>query len=296
VDFTPNKNDLLPDIEKLSKCTEFIKTDKRIERILEIILHTGNFMNAGNSRLGSAMGFQLETLTKLHDTKTADNKQSIFEILVEMIKDQQPELISFSKTESEIIDDGSRVSLQTVESELNKLVKEFEVVCNLAPTIKTVDDEDLFQKRFGEFIIKAKGELTDLQNIFKEANDSYISVVVLFGEDPKIMGPEEFFVIWKTFIGKIIETNEKLTVDKINKEKEKKREEQKLKREQELANKALQKTGGSTGDEGGEGEGGGRGGATRGGRRGRGGRDPGGGRGRGATNSPNVQELFSKLS
>jgi hypothetical protein len=86
VDFYPKVNDLEPDINTLLKCSQYIKSDKRIEKILEIILHTGNFLNAGNNRLGAAMGFHLETLTKLNDTKTTDNKQTILDIIIEMIK------------------------------------------------------------------------------------------------------------------------------------------------------------------------------------------------------------------
>jgi len=289
VDFDPKKRDLEPDIIRLKQCSDFIKNDKKIEKILEIILHTGNFLNAGNSRLGAAMGFHLETLAKLHDTKTSDNKQTVFEILIEMIKDQQPSFIAFSKAESELMDDGARISLQTVESELNKLVKEFDVVSNLAPTIKPVNAaEDLFPKRFDEFQQRAQGELEELKKNFAEANNSYKQVVALFGEDPQIMGPEEFFAVWKMFVGKIIETSEKIDVEREKKEKERKREEQKLKREQELAAKANKPADAPSVAEMGDGERG------RGGRRGgpRGGREGRGGRG---GDTANVQDLFAKV-
>jgi len=199
VDFNPKRADLEPDIDTLLKCSEFIKNDKKLARFLEIILHTGNFLNAGNNRLGAAVGFHLETLAKLHDTKTSDNKQSVFEVLVEMIKDQKPEVIKFSKEDNEILEAGARVSLQTVEAELNKLLKEFDVVSKLSPTIKTVDEEDLFAKRFEEFANKAKIDLDKLDEQFKAANKTYQEVVLLFGEDPKIMGPEDFFSIWNSW-------------------------------------------------------------------------------------------------
>jgi len=258
--------------------------------MLEIILHMGNFLNAGNSRLGAAMGFNLETLAKLHDTKTSDNKQTVFDITVEMVKDQQPSYIAFTKAESELMDDGARISLQTVEAEKSKLVKEFYVVKDLAPTIVQVDADDLFGKRFEEFRLRAEGEVVDIEKKFEEAKKNYESVVKLFGEDPATMGPEEFFAIWKTFVGKIIETSEKIDVEREKKDKERKREEQKLKREQELAAKANKPAGGDPPAEGGEGDA--RGG--RGGRRGgRGGRE--GGRGGRGGDADNVKDLFAKV-
>jgi len=289
VDFVPKHNDLEPDIEILLKCSEFVKSDKRIEKILEIILHIGNFLNAGNNRLGAAIGFHLETLSKLHDTKTSDNKQTVFEVIVEMVKDQQPEIIQFSKEVNDLLEAGARVSLQTVEAELNKLVKEFDVVTKLCPTITTVDSEDLFQKRFTEFVDKAKEDLSKLEATFNSANKTYSDVVTLFGEDPKIMGPEEFFFVWKTLVSRIIETNEKIDVEREKKEKERKREEQKLKREQELANKANNPA--STTEAPGETPGD----AGRGGRAPRGGRaGPAGRGGRGAPPS-DVTDLFAKV-
>jgi len=283
VDFAPKHNDLQPDIETLLKCSQFVKTDKKLEKILEIILHTGNFLNAGNNRLGAAIGFHLETLSKLHDTKTSDNKQSVFDVIIEMIKDQQPDIIKFGKEENDLLEAGSRVSLQTVEAELNKLVKEFDVVSKLYPTINTVDSEDVFAKRINEFAEKAKEDLTKLEENFNSANKTYQDVVLLFGEDPKIMGPEEFFTVWKTLVSKIIETSEKIDVEREKREKERKREEQKLKREQELANKATGEP--PAGETSGEGAGRGAGRAPRGGRAapGRGGR------------GPDVQDLFAKV-
>jgi len=237
------------------------------------------------------MGFHLETLTKLNDTKTTDNKQTILEIIIEMIKDQQPDTIKFNKEDNELLEAGARVSLQTVEAENTKLIKEFDVVTKLSPTINSVDSEDLFSKRFDDFVEKAKLDLEKLEKNFENSNKSYQEVVLLFGEDPKTMGPEDFFSIWKNFVSKIIEISERIDVEREKRDKERKREEQKLKREQELANKnaatavSESSTGGETPSEGG-----------RGGRAARGGRVPAGpGRGGRSSNQADVQDLFAKV-
>lgn len=86
----------------------------------------GNFLNAENRRLGQATGFKLETLGKLNDTKTADNKRTMFEVIIEMIYDTKPELLKFTKADVDLLSNGARVSLQTLEPELRKLQKQFE--------------------------------------------------------------------------------------------------------------------------------------------------------------------------
>lgn len=90
------------------------------------MLHVGNFLNAENRRLGAATGFKLETLEKLSDTKTSDNKKSMFDIIVEMIYDSKPELLKFTKADVDLLSAGARISLATLEPELRKLQKQFE--------------------------------------------------------------------------------------------------------------------------------------------------------------------------
>jgi len=238
VDFEPKKVDLKPDIDTLSKCSQLIKDDPKLEKILEIVLHVGNFLNAGNNRLGAAIGFTLETISKLYDTKTTDNKSSIFEILVEMIKDQDNKLLLFTKEELELIENGARVSLQTVESELKKLRKDYDAMAKTAPTIEPTGPEDKFQSRFSAFMEKATEELSNMEKDLSASQKKYEEIVNLWREDPKKMGPEEFFVVWKTFVSKIVETSEKIDVEREKAEKLRKREEAKKKREDELAAKA----------------------------------------------------------
>jgi len=189
-------------------------------------LHVGNFLNAGNRRLGQAAGFDLETLSKLNDTKTTDNKSTILEVIVEMIKDQTPELLKFDKSELELIDEGARVSLQTLEADLKNLRKNFDSTAQIAPTISPVTD-DKFPQRYKDFEEKAKVDLETMEKDFSDANAKYEAVVLAFGEDPKKMGPEEFFLVWKTFCGRIAEISDKIDVERDKAEKLRQREKKK---------------------------------------------------------------------
>jgi len=238
VTFEPKKVDLHPDIVTLKKVSSFVKSDSRISKLLEIILHIGNFLNAGNSRLGAAFGFSLDTLSKLLDAKTIDNKSNVFEMIVVMIKDSpkatDAELLKFAKQELELLESGSRVSLQTVDGELKKLRKEFDTICGIAPGITAHPDEgtgaeDQFQNRWTKFKEKTSSELSELEADFKDMNTTYESTVLLFAEDPKMMGPEEFFAIWKNFIGKVVEVSEKIDAEreKADKAKKKRRSQEK---------------------------------------------------------------------
>lgn len=79
------------------------------------------------------------------DTKTADNKSTIFEVIVQMIKDQTPQFATYTKDQVELVTGGSRVSLPTVEADLKKLLKDFETVSGIYPKVAKDGDDDLFQ-------------------------------------------------------------------------------------------------------------------------------------------------------
>jgi len=289
ITFEPKKVDLHPDIVTLKQVAQYVKTDSKIAKLLEIVLHVGNFLNAGNSRLGTAYGFSLDTLSKLQDTKTTDNKATVFEIIVEMVKDTKQDLLKFPKTEIDLLEAGSRVSLQTIDGELKKLRKEFDSISALAPSIGAHDDaQDLFQSRWTAFSEKAIGDLAELEGDLKTSVTEYENLVQAFAEDPKIMGPEEFFAVWKNFIAKVVEISEKIDEEREKTEKLRKREEAKKKREEQLA-EGKHEASGSGEAEGAAPTEGGRGATTRG--RGRGG-PAARGRGRGAED---VNALFAKM-
>jgi hypothetical protein len=73
-----------------------IKNCKKLVKIFEIILAIGNYLNGTGPR-GGAHGFKLEILSKLADTKTADNKSTLLHYLVDFIAEEYPDLISFTE-------------------------------------------------------------------------------------------------------------------------------------------------------------------------------------------------------
>lgn len=307
-DFEPRKIDLKPDIQTLGQCSTLFETDKRIKSILEVILHIGNFLNNGNRRLGSALGFSFDTLAKLHDTKTTDNKRTIFEVIVEMLLDQSPSLLEFSKEELDLVSEGARVSLETMQGEMKRLLSEFKKVQELVPSVQAVDEEDTFGGKMTAFIEKARLDCDQMETDFNEAVSSFNKLVELYGEDPAKMSPEDFFGVWKTFTSKLVETATKIKADREKAEKLRAREEAKKKREAAKKKPAAKKAAGSDvagAKQDGEEEDGEDGGdddkktAKRGGRgrgRGRGGRGRGGrGRGGAGGDQGQVDALFEKM-
>lgn len=69
---------------RLIKAGEKVKDSKQLQKVMETILSVGNKLNRG-TRTGGATGFRLATLDKLNDTKSADNKQTLLDFIVEYV-------------------------------------------------------------------------------------------------------------------------------------------------------------------------------------------------------------------
>jgi len=149
----------------------------------------------------------------------------MFEVIVDMIRTSSPELADYPQSELDLVTCGSKVSFTQTETDLRNLRKGFDKVKGQAPTITKTGDDDKFQERITAFLEESEKQLVTLEENFAKAQAAYEKVVQQYQEDPKKMGPEDFFVTWVTFVSKVRECNEKAAKAKEEIEKQKKREE-----------------------------------------------------------------------
>jgi hypothetical protein len=198
LEFEPKKIEIKPDIDALKKGTKQVKESKRLAKVLEIILHIGNFLNAGTPN-GGAYGFKLATLTKLGDTKTTDNKGTLLDYLVFALDQQQKDLLLL-REELPDIEQAARVNMPALQGELGKLTGEFNNIKKSVESIQATGPGDAFHEKMKAFIAQAEEDLKKMNEDFKEAEAEYNELVKFFGEDPKAMGPDEFFKFFTTFV------------------------------------------------------------------------------------------------
>jgi len=281
VNFENKKIELIPDIEKISNATKYLKESERVKKILEIILHVGNFLNNGNSRLGNAFGFTLETLKGLSDTKTTDNSATILEVIIELIKDSdKPGVIDeLTKKEVDIIEAGSKSSLQTIQGDVGKLSKDFDLIKSFLTSVEPSSEEDKFHAKLEAFVNVAQSDVDNIVKSLEQTIKDFEALVAYYGEDLKDNDPESFFGKWKVFLNNVYEAREKILQEREKQEKLKRREESK---QRTVSRGTMNNTGGGENTGGTENRGRGRG------FRGR-------GRGTGQGQQQVVDELFSKL-
>lgn len=106
--------------------------------------------------------------------------------------------------------------------------------CDIAPKINKIDDNDKFSDVWNEFCDKSTQEMETMSKDFEKALETYQNAVRLMGEDPAKMAPDEFFVIWQSFIQKIVATTERIQAELAKAELAAKREAAKAAREAAL--------------------------------------------------------------
>ncbi|KAJ7411544.1 diaphanous related formin 3 [Willisornis vidua] len=92
--FEEQVNNIRPDIMAVSAACEEIKKSKSFSKLLELVLLMGNYMNAG-SRNAQTFGYNLSSLCKLKDTKSADQKTTLLHFLVEVCEESYQDVLDF---------------------------------------------------------------------------------------------------------------------------------------------------------------------------------------------------------
>ncbi|KAJ8350121.1 hypothetical protein SKAU_G00252510 [Synaphobranchus kaupii] len=115
-------NNIRPDIMAVNAACEEVRKSKSFSTLLELVLLIGNYMNAG-SRNAQSYGFDLSSLCKLKDTKSADQKQTLLHFLAEACEESFPEVLKFVE-DLQHVDRASRVSAENLERNLKQMERQ----------------------------------------------------------------------------------------------------------------------------------------------------------------------------
>ncbi|MBN3313860.1 DIAP3 protein, partial [Atractosteus spatula] len=122
--FEEQVNNIKPGIMAVNAACEEIRKSKSFKKLLELVLLMGNYMNAG-SRNARSYGFDLSSLCKLKDTKSADQKTTLLHFLAEMCEERFPDALKFLD-DFQHVDKASRVSAENLEKNLKQMERQLQ--------------------------------------------------------------------------------------------------------------------------------------------------------------------------
>ena len=161
LEFGERFDDLEPALALLSSAVQEILGSDSLDRLLYVVLVTGNHINGGTYG-GGAFGFTLDSLGKLKDTKANKPRMTALHYIVSICEEQEPGLLDVHK-ELQHLEAAARLSLDHLTQQVGELeaqVKSLEKKMGSAP-------EDL-QKQVSDFLTHAKSQVERLKLVLAD--------------------------------------------------------------------------------------------------------------------------------
>ncbi|XP_054467235.1 protein diaphanous homolog 3-like [Anoplopoma fimbria] len=196
--FEEQVNNLRPDILAVNAACDEVRKSRSFGRLLELVLLLGNYMNAG-SRNAQSYGFDLSSLCKLKDTKSADQKTTLLHFLAQVCEEEFPDVIKFVE-DLEHVDRSSRVSAENLEKSLRQMERQLLQLERDLETFSSPDDpNDMFFAKMASFSKVAREQYGKLVIMHSNMETLYQNMLEYFAVDPKKTSVEELFTDLSNF-------------------------------------------------------------------------------------------------
>lgn len=196
--FEEHVNNIKPSIIAVTLACEELKKSESFNRLLELILLVGNYMNSG-SRNAQSLGFKINFLCKIKDTKSADQKTTLLHFLAEICDEQHRDILKFPE-ELEHVESASKVSAQILKSNLVAMEQSIlHLESNIKNFPKAESLHDKFVEKMMSFTQNAREQYDKLSTMHSNMLKLYESLGEYFIFDPNIVTIEEFFGDLNTF-------------------------------------------------------------------------------------------------
>ncbi|XP_039051238.1 formin-like protein 13 [Hibiscus syriacus] len=181
--FRSQVSDLRHSLNIVNSTAEEIRNSAKLKRIMQTILSLGNALNQGTTR-GSAIGFRLDSLLKLTDTRARNNRMTLMHYLCKVLADKLPEVLDFSKDISSL-EPASKIQLKFLAEEMQAITKGLEkVVQELSSSENDGPVSEKFRENLKEFLSFAEAEVRSLASLYSAVGRNVDALIVYFGEDP----------------------------------------------------------------------------------------------------------------
>ncbi|XP_052199006.1 formin-like protein 13 [Diospyros lotus] len=181
--FCSQVSDTRNNLNVVNSAAEQIRSSLKFKRVMQTILSLGNALNQGTAR-GSAIGFRLDSLLKLTETRARNNKMTLMHYLCKVLADKLPELLDFSKDLSSL-DPASKIQLKVLAEEMQAISKGLEkVIQELSMSENDGPISEEFCKGLKEFLSSAEAEVRSLACLYSGVGRSVDALILYFGEDP----------------------------------------------------------------------------------------------------------------
>uniref|UniRef100_A0A8C6D583 Protein diaphanous homolog 2 n=1 Tax=Moschus moschiferus TaxID=68415 RepID=A0A8C6D583_MOSMO len=190
--FEEHVNNIKRSIIAVTLACEELKKSESFNRLLELVLLVGNYMNSG-SRNAQSLGFKINFLCKIRDTKSADQKTTLLHFLAEICEENYRDILKFTD-ELEHVESASKVSAQILKSSLAAMEQQIvHLERDIKQFPKTENRHDKFVEKMTIFTKTARDQYEKLFTMHNNMVKLYENLGEYFIFDSKTVSIEEFF-------------------------------------------------------------------------------------------------------
>ncbi|XP_072314507.1 disheveled-associated activator of morphogenesis 1-like [Eucyclogobius newberryi] len=199
--FAEKLEEVKPKVKALSRASAELMKSGSLQRLLEIVLAFGNYMNKGQR--GNAQGFKINSLNKIADTKSsADRNITLLHYLVTVLGQKYPRVTTFSE-DLKHVPEAAKINMTELEKEIGSLgsgLKLIEMELQHQRAQSSQGPVDKFIPVASQFITVATFSFSEVEDEFNEAKELFTKALKHFGENSLTVQPNEFFGIFDTFM------------------------------------------------------------------------------------------------
>lgn len=204
-------------VDKMRKlidaCNEVLSSDK-LARLLQKMLKIGNLMNEGTHK-GQALGFTLDSLLSMVNTKGVDKRTSVLDYVVKTMLDKGEEHILQVTEDLSFDNEACRTSGKDTMKQVENYIKEYEFLRKEIQTSRESEVTSKAQAYTAQFVERAEVYLQE-SSVYVESviklqqimTKKIVSIIEYFGEEDTTDTTKIFGVLqqFKTALLTSIET------------------------------------------------------------------------------------------
>ncbi|XP_064218725.1 protein diaphanous homolog 2 isoform X4 [Aotus nancymaae] len=190
--FEEHVNNIKPSIIAVTLACEELKKSESFNRLLELVLLVGNYMNSG-SRNAQSLGFKINFLCKIRDTKSADQKTTLLHFIADICEEKYRDILKFPE-ELEHVESASKVSAQILKSNLASMEQQIVLLeRDIKKFPQAESQHDKFVEKMTSFTKSAREQYEKLSTMHNNMLKLYENLGEYFIFDSKTVSIEEFF-------------------------------------------------------------------------------------------------------
>ncbi|KAM5570824.1 formin-like protein 20 [Rosa sericea] len=199
IQFSSQASEFKKSLNTVNSACEEVRTSEKFKEIMKKILFLGNTLNQGTAR-GSAVGFKLDSLLKLSDTRASTSKMTLMHYLCKGLASRSPELLGFHQ-DLVNLEPATKIQLKSLAEEMQALIKGLEKLKQeLVASENDGPVSEVFRKTLKGFITVAETEVASVTNLYSVVGRAADQLALYFGEDPARCPFEQVTVTLLNFV------------------------------------------------------------------------------------------------